>query len=712
MKKLLLFLILTSALAFGQINGTFTVGSGGTYDSLGAAIAALNAGGVDGAVTMLLLNGTHNVGSNISLGCTGTSVTNTITFKPDAGATVTVNFLDGSSTASIDGHFVIGSPNALSTNLVSTNYVTIDGSNNGTSSKDLTINGPVTTLQRSVIRIFGNSDNITIKNCIININTTSASSNAPINITNFFSTPTNFNPDNIAIQNNTLNGTTGTASVGIHSANSGAPTVGATNLIISGNIISGNLRGCFISYTNDANIYGNTITVASTGATTNLTAYGITVQTNFSTAGVFNIYNNKLTSLTTNCTIAGASNGVIGIDNQTTASHPVNIYNNFIGGFGFTGSPNNARVYGIRVTSTSICNVYHNTIYIPELTDMATSNNIAGIAFATAATTELTPSASANTTIKNNIIKIDETTMKVWGIRRVGMAAATFVSNYNDVFINASNTSGNYGFYNATDRQTMQDWRDSSLQDANSKNVDVTLTSASDLHLAGGSNGDVNLIGVTGLGIGADIDGDTRSGTFPYMGADEASTPLPVELTSFTAVARGKNVELNWKTATETNNMGFDVEKSVNGVWSKIGFVNGAGTSNAPKEYGYVDAVSENGTYSYRLKQIDRDGKFTYNAAIEVNVNAVVSGYELAQNFPNPFNPTTTIRFSVKQLGQTSVKVYDITGREVATLFNNVASPGQVYNVQFNATGLSSGVYFYVLQSQNFREVKKMSLLK
>lgn len=95
-----------------------------------------------------------------------------------------------------------------------------------------------------------------------------------------------------------------------------------------------------------------------------------------------------------------------------------------------------------------------------------------------------------------------------------------------------------------------------------------------------------------------------------------------------------------------------------------------------------------------------------------MNVNTIVKSYELAQNFPNPFNPTTTIRFSVQQLEQASVKVFDITGREVATLFNDVAAPGQVYNVQFNATGLASGIYFYVLQTPNVREVKKMSLIK
>ncbi|MDD8018678.1 MAG: T9SS type A sorting domain-containing protein, partial [Bacteroidota bacterium] len=115
---------------------------------------------------------------------------------------------------------------------------------------------------------------------------------------------------------------------------------------------------------------------------------------------------------------------------------------------------------------------------------------------------------------------------------------------------------------------------------------------------------------------------------------------------------------------------------------------------------------------SYRLKQIDRDGKFTYSNAIEVHISAVAEAYELAQNYPNPFNPATTIRFTVKIMERASVRVFDVTGREVATLFDNVAQPGDVYSVQFNAASLSSGIYFYVLQTPTFRSVKKMQMLK
>lgn len=194
---------------------------------------------------------------------------------------------------------------------------------------------------------------------------------------------------------------------------------------------------------------------------------------------------------------------------------------------------------------------------------------------------------------------------------------------------------------------------------------------------------------------------------------------LPVELTSFTATAKGQGVELAWKTATEVNNYGFEVERKVSSLgsarddkWAKIGFVEGAGNSNAPKEYSFTDALSANGKYLYRLKQIDRDGKFEYSNEVEVVISHLPQKFALMQNYPNPFNPATTISFTVPSVERATLKVYDLTGREVGTLFNEVANPGQTYHVVFNGKGLVSGIYIYVLQTPTFREVKKMQLIK
>ena len=247
----------------------------------------------------------------------------------------------------------------------------------------------------------------------------------------------------------------------------------------------------------------------------------------------------------------------------------------------------------------------------------------------------------------------------------------------------------------------------------------VTFASPTDLHLAGGSNGDVQLTGTPLGGYTTDIDGNTRNGSAPYMGADEASVALPVELAGFTASSSGKTVELAWKTASEVNNYGFDVERkamsneqSTMNSWKKITFVEGHGTTNAPQNYSFTDNSISSGKYSYRLKQIDRDGKFSFSKEVEAVIGLNPADYSLGQNYPNPFNPSSTIRFALKNAGHATLKVYNTTGQEVKTLFDDVAEADRSYSVLFDGTGLASGTYFYILQTPTSREVKKMLMLK
>ncbi len=187
-------------------------------------------------------------------------------------------------------------------------------------------------------------------------------------------------------------------------------------------------------------------------------------------------------------------------------------------------------------------------------------------------------------------------------------------------------------------------------------------------------------------------------------------SPIPVELTSFAAAYKNNSVQLTWKTATETNNRGFEIEKrSTGGNWAKIGFVAGNGNSTEIKHYSFVDAAV-NGKAFYRLKQIDFDGSFNYSGIVEVNA-AVPGKFELAQNYPNPFNPTTGISFKIAQQGKVSLKVYNVIGKEVASLVDGVKAAGS-YTVQFNASNLSSGVYYYTLKTNEFTSTKKMVLIK
>jgi len=194
--------------------------------------------------------------------------------------------------------------------------------------------------------------------------------------------------------------------------------------------------------------------------------------------------------------------------------------------------------------------------------------------------------------------------------------------------------------------------------------------------------------------------------------------PLPVELTSFIALAGKDGVELNWSTATEVNNYGFDIERCVAQIgnlcnnWEKIGFVQGHGNSNSPKDYSFVDANPPTGKVLYKLKQIDFDGTFEYSKAVEVNVETPQE-FRLAQNYPNPFNPSTVINYQLPKDGNVTLKVYDMLGREVATLVNEYQKPG-IYNYKFSIDNyqLPSGIYIYQLKAGNFIETKKLMILK
>ncbi|HMQ70779.1 MAG TPA: T9SS type A sorting domain-containing protein, partial [Ignavibacteria bacterium] len=156
---------------------------------------------------------------------------------------------------------------------------------------------------------------------------------------------------------------------------------------------------------------------------------------------------------------------------------------------------------------------------------------------------------------------------------------------------------------------------------------------------------------------------------------------------------------------------GFEIERSSDNVWTKVGNVNGNGTSSIVNNYSYTDRNLATGSYSYRLKQVDFNGNFEYfNLNNEVNIGTP-SAYALSQNYPNPFNPSTTINFDLPTDGNVSLKLYDMSGKEVATLVNEVRAAGY-YSVNFNASQLTSGVYFYSISADNFTATKKMLLVK
>lgn len=186
---------------------------------------------------------------------------------------------------------------------------------------------------------------------------------------------------------------------------------------------------------------------------------------------------------------------------------------------------------------------------------------------------------------------------------------------------------------------------------------------------------------------------------------------IPVELVSFNAFVEKNDVVLKWNTATELNNMGFDIErKNENGDFEYVEFLRGKGTTSEYSSYSFTDKGLNVGKYYYRLKQKDFDGTYDYSKQIEVNVTTPME-YKLEQNYPNPFNPTTRIKYSVKEKNYVSLKVYDVLGNQVANLVDEVKDAGQ-YELLYNASNLSSGVYYYNLTIDNFSSTKKFVLMK
>ncbi len=187
--------------------------------------------------------------------------------------------------------------------------------------------------------------------------------------------------------------------------------------------------------------------------------------------------------------------------------------------------------------------------------------------------------------------------------------------------------------------------------------------------------------------------------------------PTPVELSSFTASIINGDVNLSWTTATEKNNRGFEIERKAAGSdYSMIGFVNGNGTASTPNHYSYTDNSDIRGNYTYRLKQVDFDGKFTYSNEISVDV-PVASDFVLQQNYPNPFNPSTMIKYSVPNASNIKLILYDALGRQVRILTNEFKEAGN-YSYTLNADGLASGVYIIRLSAGISNKVIKITLAK
>lgn len=199
--------------------------------------------------------------------------------------------------------------------------------------------------------------------------------------------------------------------------------------------------------------------------------------------------------------------------------------------------------------------------------------------------------------------------------------------------------------------------------------------------------------------------------SFSYWTLGDVNNPIPVELTSFSASVEKGLVLLNWTTATENQNRGWDVEKAIGKDWTKIGFVEGAGTTTEPLTYSFTDGITSAGKVEYRLKQIDFDGTYSYSSAVSVEIDATPEEFSLQQNYPNPFNPETTIKFELPYTSFVNLSIYNLIGEKVATLVNEQLEQG-VHFINFKGNNLASGLYVYRLSAGEVSFTKTMMLLK
>lgn len=644
------------------------------FPTLFDAVAALNVNGALGTVNFLL--DADTLRENTFTFDADLSVDNNVVVKPAPGRDVVLFVTAGPSQG--NGIQMIG---------FNRGYVTFDGSNNGTNSRNLIIS----TEQDAVAVPFGlntaNADTVVLKNLMIK---------------NIVDVPLNFRYGAV------INDVGGVLGFHVENCQIGTPEKpvrrdglapwggGATpnSFTFLNNEINAGVRGITTIFLIDSEIRGNTINLIPTGLTGGTDAFNHGIYITGAQGGL-DINENVINCLTKTTAATSYLIGIAFAGNSEGGTDWINIFNNMIN----VGAADETRpTYGIGLRSAlpmGNLRIYHNTIVTNDNASTLVSYGIGNHTNGT---------GPVNIDMKNNII-INRHNGNT-GSSAIGLIPATSVlaSDYNDLY-----STQNLVNFAGTLYADLTAWQATS-RDLNSVSKMVNFVSATDLHLTGASIGDLDLAG-TGLPeVPFDIDGDPRHPVFPYMGADEGPIPLPVELISFAASANNGVVTLVWSTASEINNRGFEIERSSNGDFVTIGFVSGAGTTSQGQSYSYADNVT-GGVYSYRLKQFDYDGTFSYSNIIEVDVTAPVN-FELAQNYPNPFNPATIIEYSIASPANVTLTVFTVLGEQVAVLVDNQFSEAGKYTVNFNASTLASGTYIYRLQAGEFVATKKMLLTK
>jgi trimeric autotransporter adhesin len=700
------------------------------FTKLTSAVTALNNSVISGPVTFILDSNYTSVGENFPLTFQkndGSSPVNTLTLKPAAPGVVVNGFTNSPASNTI--LFLI---NGMS-------YFTIDGSSNGTTSHDLTLNnncpnGGSFVVYLASLGIGKGATHITIKNCNVNGFVKSSDQAIKVASQNPANTDIGDNNDYCTIQNNIIKRCFVGISVGA------APWGMNTGLSIINNKIGDSVysvlsRGIFVRGCISPVISGNEISNMIDSSSVGNALSGVAAIEIFEpvTDGIIN--NNIIKNIKS---LFGGSQPVVGIligNNSASNVTGLKIYNNFISGlsngnYGNTTTLQNSPV-GIRINNASGIKIYFNTVNINGAQIPGGTNPIPSAAFALDAGNGST--LSFNIDVRNNIF-INTLSGGIAGTKNyaVWVKSPASVSNfdYNNYYAPAgTGLYGVLGYWWGNDYTSISG--PNGIQNASSGDLhsvidSVSFISSDDLHLAGSSLGDLKLSGIPINGITTDIDGDIRYST-PYMGGDEIpEKPLPVEIVTFAASVNGKDIVLSWKTASEKNTNYFCIERTeiINNIkqefWTVSGEIKAFGNSTTPKQYSFTDKNLLAGKYSYRLKTVDFDGSLSYSKSVESEIS-VPKEYNLSQNYPNPFNPSTKIDYQIPFDSKVSIEVFNITGQKIGELINKEQSAG-FYTIEVGAglihKSLASGVYIYrmtavnKLNGNNFINIKKMIMLK
>jgi hypothetical protein len=724
MKKILLISLCFLINLFPQgLTGTKTIGTGGDYETFQSAINDLVTNGVGtGGVIFNVFPGIYS--ERISLtSFTGSSSNNRVVFQTAGEVT-----LKGTGTTSTTEAMVT---------VTACDYVTFDGINiedGGTSSADQVEVG---------YRITGTgtkgSNYIEIKNCSVTMGGGSIYGSRFTRgiVINSAATAVEGSNNNNLISNVIINKVAWGIQVAGRATIAGVPTFPDFNNEIKDCILGNNswighneassAIGILLSSQKSVKVHNNkidsVIVQTATAPALPVSISGISVD---NAAG--EIYNNKINNIKYYGPGGSSPNGIrISIIENDT----MKIFNNFISNV-FKSEfipPSDNSVYskGIWLFRQSGGGgtglIYYNTIVMNG--EYPVSYSSAGF-YLTKIGAGTSFAELINNIIINNIVPINfsphEYGNSAYAIIDGNAERDFLVSNYNLLFVSDSNAVlGQIGRQLGTtvvNASTFEEWQIISQGDSNSvsKEVEFVNDAAGDLHLTGSSVGDQDLAAIPVSWVTFDIDNDPRDNFLPYKGADEDLVALPVELTSFSAVYNNNSVILNWTTSSEINNSGFEIERSIDNVhYQAIGFVNGNGTTTETSNYFFIDNHVFDKAY-YRLKMVDFDGSFQYSLVVEFN-STYLNDFELSQNYPNPFNPATLINYRIAYTSFVELIVYDILGNTVSRLVDDIKPAGS-YEAIFDASSLSSSVYFYTLRAvpaneqPAFIQTKKMILVR